>query len=282
MRTILEYLAQGLPDYFSGTPGLPDFLTSHDPGNAWFAPVVLFWLFFTYSICRNIGTRFEWSQIQVLQVYRSMQCALFSGMGLFSMGVLHGQGKLLSDQCDNGDAFIPAIINYFLWYFVVDVFIMVVLMKHWRVDLLLHHGVALTGIISLVVNELYPCSSAPVAATELISVFSGVEAMLPKPEKWSRGEEHVFYVIRSYRLFILLLVRPFLWQHVRLSAKSATTDIQAAIYMIPGTLLPLLDCVWAFKISKSLFPGFFAWFSPKRKTKKQDKEDDVKDELKKN
>lgn len=47
----------------------------------------------------------------------------------------------------------------------------VVLMKHWRMDLLLHHGVALTGIISLVYNQLYPCSSAPVAATELISIF---------------------------------------------------------------------------------------------------------------
>lgn len=50
--------------------------------------------------------------------------------------------------------------------------------------------------------------------------------MLPKPDQWSRGEEHVFYVIRSYRLFILVLVRPFLWQHVRLSAKTASTDLQ--------------------------------------------------------
>jgi hypothetical protein len=35
---------------------------------------------------------------QVLQVYRSCQCAFFSGMGLFSMGVLHGQGMSLSAQ----------------------------------------------------------------------------------------------------------------------------------------------------------------------------------------
>jgi hypothetical protein len=39
------------------------------------------------------------------------------------------------------------------------------------VDLLIHHGVALAGIISLITNRLYPCSAAPVAVTELISLF---------------------------------------------------------------------------------------------------------------
>ena len=101
---------------------------------------------------------------------------------------------------------------------------------------------------------LYPCASGPVAATELISLFSGVEAMLPKPKDWSRGEEHIFYVIRSYRLGILILVRPFLWQHVRASAAGAATPLAAAIYMVPGTALPLLDLVWSWKIAKSLFP----------------------------
>jgi hypothetical protein len=74
-------------------------------------------------------------------------------------------------------------------------------------------------------------------------LHSGVEAMLPKPSSWSRGEEHVFYVIRAYRLGVLVLIRPFLWQHVRLSADSASSTIAAATYMIPGTLLPLLDLV---------------------------------------
>jgi len=40
------------------------------------------------------------------------------------MGVLHGQGVSLSGQCAN-DVFIPAIINFFLWYFIADLFIMV-------------------------------------------------------------------------------------------------------------------------------------------------------------
>jgi hypothetical protein len=99
----------------------------------------------------------------------------------------------LRRQC-NDDVFIAAIINFFLWYFVADLFIMVnvedclnfphlkfhllfrflckvVLLQHFRADLLIHHGVALCGIVSLVVNKLYPCASAPVAVTELISLF---------------------------------------------------------------------------------------------------------------
>lgn len=67
--------------------------------------------------------------------------------------------------------------------------------------------------------------------------------MLPKPSKWSRGEEHVFYVIRAYRLGVLVLIRPFLWQHVRQSAEGASSAIAAATYMVPGVLLPLLDLV---------------------------------------
>jgi len=67
--------------------------------------------------------------------------------------------------------------------------------------------------------------------------------MLPKPSKWSRGEEHVFYVIRAYRLGVLVLIRPFLWQHVRQSAEGASSTIAAATYMVPGVLLPLLDLV---------------------------------------
>jgi len=244
----------GLLDFSHGLlPGLPDLAKDYGPSSQWFAPAVCTWLAATYSMSCIIGKRFEWKPVQVLQVYRSVQCMLFAGVGLFSMGVLHGQGISLSAQC-NDDVFIAAIINFFLWYFVADLFIMVVLLQHWRVDLLIHHGVALCGIVSLVANKLYPCSSAPVAVTELISLFSGVEAMLPNPKLWSRGEEHAFYVIRTYRLGILVVLRPFLWQHVRLSANTASTPLQAAIYMIPGTVLPLLDLVWAYKIVKSLLP----------------------------
>lgn len=78
--------------------------------------------------------------------------------------------------------------------------------------------------------------------------------MLPKPAARSPGESHVFYVCRSYRLAVLIIIRPFLWQHVRLSASTATSPLQAAIYMIPGTVLPFLDVVWSFKIIKSLMP----------------------------
>ena len=170
--------------------------------------------------------------IRPLKVYRSVQCALFAGVGLFSMGVLHGKGKKLHEQCSD-DVFIQAIILYFLWYFVSDLTIIIAL-KHWRTDLLVHHGVALTGIVSLVLNNLYPCSSAPVAVTELISLFSGVEAMLPKPEARSKGEESVFYVIRSYRLAVLVFIRPFLWSHVRNSAEGASSHLTAAVYLIPG------------------------------------------------
>jgi len=181
---------------------------------------------------------------------------LFASMGVFSMGVIYGQGGSLSAQC-NDDVFIAAIINFFFWYFVADLFIMVVLLQHWRMDLLFHHGVALTGISSLILNNLYPCASAPVAVTELISLFSGVESMLPPPKVWTRGESHVFYVIRSYRLAVLVLARPFLWQHVRLSASTATSSLQAATYMLPGTLLQVLDIMWSWKILQSLFPGTF-------------------------
>jgi len=224
------------------------------------------WLAFSYCVIRNIGKRFQWEPVQVLQVYRSIQCMLFSGMGIFSMGVLYGKGVPMHAQC-NDDVFIAAIINFFLWYFIADLFIMLVVMKHYRVDLLIHHGIALSGIVSLVVHKLYPCSSAPVAVTELISLFSGVEAMLPKPSIRSRGEEHVFYVIRSYRLGILVFIRPFLWQHVRLSASTATTALQAAIYMIPGTALPMLDLVWSWKIAKTLFPSFGKWVDGDKKGK---------------
>lgn len=235
-----------------GGKGLPEWLALGDgANNAWFAPVCCAWLSLTYECTRRIGKRFQWEPVQVLQVYRSTQCAIFSGMGLFSMGVLHGQGIALSDQCTN-DVFIAAIINFFLWYFVADLFIMCIVMGHYRTDLLIHHGVALSGIISLVYNRLYPCASAPVAVTELISLFSGVEAMLPKPAAWSRGEEHVFYVIRAYRLGVLVLIRPFLWQHVRLSAEGASSAVAAATYLIPGTLLPLLDLTWSWKIAQSL------------------------------
>jgi hypothetical protein len=205
--------------------------------------------------CRAIGERNKWKAVQTLQVYRSVQCALFAGVGLFSMGVLHGREKKLHEQCGD-DVFIQAIILYFLWYFVSDLAIIMYL-KHWRTDLLVHHGVALTGIVSLVVNDLYPCSSAPVAVTELISLFSGVEAMLPKPDSRSKGEESVFYVIRSYRLAVLIFIRPFLWQHVRNSAEGASSVLTAAVYLIPGTALPLLDIYWAYKISKSLWPGLY-------------------------
>ena len=167
------------------------------------------------------------------------------------------------EQCSD-DVFIQAIILYFLWYFVSDLTIIIAL-KHWRTDLLVHHGVALTGIVSLVLNNLYPCSSAPVAVTELISLFSGVEAMLPKPEARSKGEESVFYVIRSYRLAVLVFIRPFLWSHVRNSAEGASSHLTAAVYLIPGTALPMLDIFWAYKISKSLWPGLYS--SGKEKTK---------------
>ena len=150
----------------------------------WFGPLVCMWLFSSYMACRAIGERNKWKAVQTLQVYRSVQCALFAGVGLFSMGVLHGRQKKLHEQCGD-DVFIQAIILYFLWYFVSDLAIIMYL-KHWRTDLLVHHGVALTGIVSLVVNDLYPCSSAPVAVTELISLFSGVEAMLPKPDSRSK------------------------------------------------------------------------------------------------
>lgn len=220
----------------------------------WIAPLASGWLLASYTTCKLIGRRFEWAPVQVLQVYRSLQCALLAGVGLFSMGSLHGQGHSLSGQCSD-DMFVAGIIHFFLWYFVADLIIMVSL-AHWRADLLVHHAVALTGIISLVSNNLYPCSASPVAVTELISIFSGVEAMLPKPTKRSRGEEHVFYVIRSYRLAVLILIRPFLWQHVRLSSATATSPLQAATYLIPGSVLPLLDLVWSFKIIKSLFPAF--------------------------
>jgi hypothetical protein len=41
--------------------------------------------------------------------------------------------------------------------------------------------------------------------------------------------------------------------------------------MIPGTVLPLLDVVWSFKMIKSLFPGVFAWI-PKKKNKEEKEE----------
>jgi hypothetical protein len=82
----------------------------------------------------------------------------------------------------------------------------------------------------------------------LFPPISGVEAMLPNPKLWSRGEEHAFYVIRTYRLGILVFVRPFLWQHVRLSANTASTSLQVmqAHWMISFFLELLnhrLDCV---------------------------------------
>ena len=233
---------------------LPDLL--NEGLGKWFGPLVCMWLFSSYMTCRTIGERFKWTGIQALQVHRSVQCALFAGVGLFSMGALHGQGKKLHEQCSD-DVFIQAIITYFLWYFVSDLAIIIAL-KNWRKDLLIHHGVALTGIISLVANKLYPCSSAPVAVTELISLFSGIESMLPKPDARSKGEESVFYVIRAYRLAVLLFIRPFLWQHVRNSAEGASSPLTAAVYLIPGTALPLLDIYWAFKISKSLFPSLYS------------------------
>ena len=75
--------------------------------------------------------------------------------------------------------------------------------------------------------------------------------------QWLQGEESVFYVIRSYRLAVLIFIRPFLWQHVRNSAEGASSALTAAVYLIPGTALPLLDIYWAFKISKSLWPGLY-------------------------
>lgn len=211
------------------------------------------WLFVCYFTVRKVGTGFNWTLLQVLQVHRSVQCAILASAGIFSMGALHGMGRSLSGECSD-DAIVGAIIKFFWLYFVSDLILMLH-MGHFRQDLLFHHGVALTGISSLILGQMYPCSSSPVAATELISVFSGVEAMLPKPEARSRGEESVFYVIRSYRLIVLTVIRPFLWLHVRNSAKMATTTIQMATYLIPGSLLPLLDLVWSWKIFKSLFPG---------------------------
>lgn len=221
-------------------------------------PCALVWLCISFTTCLTVGRRFKWTLVQVLQVHRSLQCGLLAGAGIFSMGVMWGQNQPLHGQCPT-DPFISGIIRFFLCYFVTDLLIMGY-MGHLRPDLLMHHGVALTGIISLIVSNLYPCASAPVAATELISVFSGIEAMLPHPSTRTPGEHHIHHVCRTYRLAVLVIIRPFLWQHVRLSSEGASSPTQAAIYMIPGTLLPLLDVMWSYKIAKGLFPGLFSWF----------------------
>ena len=58
---------------------IPDLL---DEGlGEWFGPLVCMWLFSSYMTCRTIGERHKWKPIQTLQVYRSVQCALFAGVG---------------------------------------------------------------------------------------------------------------------------------------------------------------------------------------------------------
>lgn len=222
-------------------------------------PVAFAYLATSFTTIYNCGKNFKWSVVQVLQVHRSLQCGLLAGVGLFSMGVMYGTDQPLSGSCSD-DMFIGAIIQFFFCYFVTDLCIMGSI-GHLRMDLLLHHGVALTGILSLIFSSLYPCASAPVAATELISVFSGIEAMLPKPDQRTPGETHVHYVCRTYRLAVLVILRPFFWQHVRLSAKEGMSATEAATYIIPGTVLPLLDVLWSYKIAKGLFPGPFKWVS---------------------
>lgn len=59
----------------------------------WMAAAICLWLFGTYAIIRQIGKSFTWSPTQVLQVYRSLQCAMLAGCGIFSMGHLYGQGE---------------------------------------------------------------------------------------------------------------------------------------------------------------------------------------------
>ena len=83
-------------------------------GSLGFASACCLWLASCYTCCNLIGQRFEWSKIQVLQVYRSVQCGLLAGLGLFSMGVMHGRGQSLSGQCAD-DVFVSSIINFFLW-----------------------------------------------------------------------------------------------------------------------------------------------------------------------
>mmetsp|Transcript_54046 Transcript_54046/g.149117 ORF Transcript_54046/g.149117 Transcript_54046/m.149117 type:complete len:263 (+) Transcript_54046:261-1049(+) len=221
-------------------------------------PCFLAWLGLSFSTCYKVGKGFDWTTTQVLQVHRSLQCGLLAGMGLFAMGIMTGQDQPLHGQCTDS-VYIMGIIRFFFCYFCTDLVIMLYI-GHLRTDLLLHHGVALTGIISLIASNLFPCASAPVAATELISVFSGIEAMLPKPKDRTPGENHIHHIARLYRLAVLVILRPFLWQHVRLSSEFATSPLQAATYLIPGTILPLLDVMWSYKIAKGLFPGIFSWF----------------------
>lgn len=236
-----------------------------------FVPCVCLWLATCFLVCRHVGERNKWTIVQILQLHRSIQCGILAGVGLFTMGVFYGQGQSLSGQC-SGNSFVAGIIHFFLWYFLADLCIMLSI-GHLRSDLLMHHGVALAGIVSLILFDLYPCASSSVAATELISLFSGIESMLPKPATRSNAEWHVFYVIRSYRLAVLVLIRPFLWQHVRQSASAATSPLQAANYLIPGTCLQMLDILWSYKICKSLFPGVFATLFPSKEDKQVAKGD---------